>query len=226
MRSAIQIRIRVIICVLMLPVLFLFSGCFIGDMLQNIAEQPELTKTIEVYMQKKGIPGEVREATMIADRPAQDYSYVTDYGKGKWVTEDGTIDFACNIQTKEIYTSEQREAFEKACLRVFSEELGLDPERDITLRFTLWSDPVDLGEEYGESSQPLGSVLPTDISDMDAYAEDSLCNENLSMSFTITMKEGETPPDLSVLDSSDWQNTMVTVVDGEGTQLERITVGQ
>ena len=226
MRSAIQIKIRAIVCVLLLPILFFFTGCFTGDILQNIAEQPELTEMIEVYMQEKGIPGEVREATMIADRPAQDYSYVTDYGKGEWVTEDGTIDFACNIKTKEVYTSEKREAFEKACIQVFSRELGLDPDRyDMALRFTLWSDPVDLGEEYGERSHPLGAVLPTDISDMDGYAEESFRNENMSLSFIITLRDGETPPELSELDMLDWQNTMVTAVDGNGNQLERITTG-
>ena len=227
MRSSIQTRIRAIVCVLLLPVLFLFTGCFTGDMLQSIAEHPELMETIETYMQDKGIPGEVREATMIADRPAQDYSYVTDYGKGEWVTEDGTIDFACNIDTKEIYTSEQREAFEKACLQAFSKKLGLDPERyDMTLRFTLWSDPVDLGEEYGERSHPLGSVLPSDIPDRDSYADESLRNENLSLSFIITPKDGETPPNLSDLDMSGWQNVMVTVADGDGNQLERIRTGE
>ena len=62
------------ICVLLLPLLCFLTGCFTGDMLTGIARQPELTETIEAYMQEKGIPGEARETTMIADRPAQDYS--------------------------------------------------------------------------------------------------------------------------------------------------------
>lgn len=168
-----RIFVLLLVCAALAALLY---GCVEGES-EQLAEGKRL---MQEYL--SGRKARLEECHANVLRPDADKLVLSDYVSGTFREGDESCEFAVNVKTGKIYTSEQLPAFTRSCLRLIEARLELPPAACVG-GCTLWMDvPAwqEPREEWPDQTTYLGHVLPVGIEDIDACAaqlltEDSVC---------------------------------------------------
>ena len=177
------IRKLCLLCALMLVSALLLAGCVKGSSEQEKAGK----KLMRAYLAESGSKAKLTEVYAEVLRPDASTLVLSDYVKGNLKDGKNEYEFAVNVVTGEIYTSEQHQAFSDSCVRLVCERLGLEPSDcggggELWREVPSWQEPR---EEWPYQWSSLGNVLPVGITDMDAYAAQLLSDEDIPVDVDI-----------------------------------------
>ncbi len=203
-----------LLCALLLTLL---SGCLSGEG----ALLKKGKQMINEYLSdRKG--ARLEECWADVRRTDIDKRELTDYVKGTFRVGEESYEFAVNVVTGEIYTSEQIPAFRESCVRRIEERLGLAPA-DCAGVCTLWMNAPAWQEEHPDrpgKMTHLGQVLPVGIEDMDAYADRVITNNDIRLLVKLAYPLSLLSADRWSLENTrDWKNTEVDIYGIEGSVL-------
>ena len=195
----------------------LLSGCFAEGESERLKAGKKLMRS---YLAARGGHAHLAESWVDVLRPAADRLVCSDFVRGSFADRDGTkYDFAVNIVSGAVWTSERLPEAQAACVRCAAAELGLDPDAVIG-RCTIWTTApawVEEREEWPWETAYIGYVVPTDVADMDAWAEAALADAYVRVDVTLACPADELTEDRwSTDDTARWENTEVELFGYEG----------
>ena len=180
-----KIARRMVSALLALSLLLALAGCGSGSELKTGR------KLIRDYLPGRG--SEITEIYVEMLRPDGTKPVSSDFVKGKFRLDGAEYDFAVNTVTGEIYTSEHLPEFSASCGAQLLSRLGLDARACLTdCRMTLYTAPwQEPNPEWPWERSCLGSVLPVDVADMDAYAAQAIADENITVRLYVACRSNE-----------------------------------
>lgn len=213
------------ICVLFaLSLVSFLSACVDGESAQLQIGR----RMMREYLSGRGMRTYLTESHADVLRPDADKLILSDFVKGRFSDCGEDYEFAVNVVTGEIYTSEQIPAFSDSCIRMIEEQLGLDSV-DCMGKCAVWTDApawVNGNSEWPYKTTYLGKVVPVSITDMDAYAVQSIKDGNIRLDIDLVCRGAPLSTERwSLSDTEDWNNTTVTLygISGELPTKESFT---
>ncbi len=191
---------------------FILTGCVKGA-----AEQNRTGKQImKDYLASQSKDAYVSESHTDVMRLDIDKVEKSDYVKGTFVDSGESFEFAVNVVTGQIYTSEQVPEFGACCSRILEEKLGLDPNNCVSdylvsMYEKAW---VEERSEWPGEMTYIGDVLPVDIKDMEEFASQAISDERYHIILDIVCKGEDLREDRwSLSDTEDWGHVSVRLYD-------------
>ena len=163
-----------------------FSGCYLDDFTSS--EQDKLydsaIKIFKEYLAKKDPEAKIKEVSSVKYLGENHQMQLTEFVAGEYQSGSKKLKFAVNTKTGDIYTSEQADLYKKKTTALINDMMGLQwtavkPEVHISSRVDMHGKKPPIGGSREDSE--LRGVLPITIRDMDAFAKDSLKNNNYSV---------------------------------------------
>ena len=190
----------------------LLAGCVEGES----AQLREGKGLMRAYLAQRGGHATITEIYPELQRPDADRRIMTDFVKGSFRDGDASYDFAVNVVSGEIYTSEGLPDLYDCCLRLLYTRLGLDPANcagccSLWLNVPAWQEPR---AEWPDRTAHLGQVVPVALPDPEAYAEGLLSDGLARLEADIACRGETVSADRwSLADTAGWENTKVTICD-------------
>ncbi len=203
---------RKIICALLaLCFAVSLSACSQGESAQLRAGR----KLMKDYLSGKG-GAVITESHAQVLRPDADKLALSDFVLGAFKYREEDHEFAVNVVTGEIYTSERLPEFETCCIQALEDQLGFTPADCVGTCsvMELYAPPwQETNPEWPWEKAYLGHVIPANVQDMDTYATQALSNEDVRLIVYMvcrntTLGSGRWTEG----DISDWHNTEVTLM--------------
>ena len=169
-------RLSSAVCLLLaLAMLLALSGC------GNGAQLKKGRRLIKNYLSGRG--ASITECYVELLRPDGTRAWAADYVKGKFRIEGEEYQFAVNTVTGEIWTSERLPEFCGCCVRSIFSRLGLRSDLNPYVTDCIadfYAPPGKaISEEFPWARSYLGSVISDDVTDLRAYAEQALADEDV-----------------------------------------------
>ncbi len=192
---------------LALALLFALGGCGGND-----AELRTGKKLIRNYLSGRG--ASVTECYVELLRPDGTRARAADYVKGRFRADGEEYQFAVNTVTGGIWTSERLPQFCGYCTESIFSRLGLrgDPSRYVTdCVADCYAPPGKaVSGEFPWARSYLGSVIPVDVADLRACAEEALADEDVRILLFVACHSDELWEDRwSTDDLAGWENVEI-----------------
>ena len=198
--------------------ILLLGGCAEGEgEVQKVGK-----KLIKEYLAGRG---EIEECYADVQRPDADKLIVSDYAKGTFRMGGESYEFAVNVVTGEIWTSERTAECTDCCLRLLEARLGLEPAA-CKARCAMWTHAPAWqtpNEDYPDETAYLGQVVPVGIEDMDAYAAQAIADGNIRVDAHIFCTELLSEDRWTLDDTADWDYVTVCLYAVDELPQEEIT---
>ncbi len=161
--------------------LLMLSGC-------GSAQLKAGQKIIKDYLSGRG--GRLTESYVELLRPDGTKDVASDFVKGTFRAGGADYEFAVNTLTGAVYTSEKLPELQSRCAAKMLAQLGLDAdEAAAACRMELYTRPWQTPQpEWPWARSYLGHVLPTDVTDLDAYASACLADENVRIQLFVACR--------------------------------------
>ena len=199
--------------------LLLLGGCADGE--------GEVKKTgkklINEYLAGRGAV--IEECYADVQRPDADKLIVSDFAKGTFRADGESYEFAVNVKTGEIWTSERTAECTECCIRLLEERLGLEPTA-CKARCMMWTDAPAWqtpNADYPDETAYLGQVVPVGIEDMEAYAAQAIADGNIRIDADIFCTEPLSEERWTLDDTADWDDVTVWLYAVDELPREEIT---
>ena len=204
---------RKMVCALLaLCLIASLSACSQGESAQLRAGQ----KLMEDYFSGKERGAVITESHAQVLRPDADKLALSDFVLGTFKDGGEEYEFAVNVVTGGIYTSERLQEFEESCIRFLEGQLGLNPSDCVGLCsvMELYAQPwQETNPDWPWEKAYLGHVIPAAVQDMDAYATQALSNEDVRLIVYLACRNTVLSSGRwTEADISDWHNTEVTLM--------------
>ena len=203
------------------------TGCFAQGKAGKLRQGKKLMKE---YLAGSGRGAAIEECWVDVVRPDADKLIASDYVRGTFRSGGESYEFAVDTVTGQICTSEALPDFYAACVRQVGKKLGLDVT-NCPWDCIIWTDAPawhEQNEEYPDEQTYLGSVIPVDLADMDAYAAQALEDKYIRLRIRLVCPAGALGPDRwTTADTAAWPNVEVelTGADALPTQEDFIKNG-
>ena len=170
-------------------------------------------KLMKEYLAERGGRASLTESHADVLRPDADRLVLSDFVKGTFRDGSGEYEFAVNVVTGEIYTSESLPLFQEACVRLIEARLGLEPSNcvgtcTVWTCAPAWETPRS---EWPDETAYLGHVLPVGVTDLETAAARAIGDGLIRLSVDIACLEALSAERWSGSDTVDWNETTVTL---------------
>ena len=148
-------------------------------------------KLMKEYLAERGGRASLTESHADVLRPDADRLVLSDFVKGTFRDGSGEYEFAVNVVTGEIYTSESLPLFQEACVRLIEARLGLEPSNcvgtcTVWTCAPAWETPRS---EWPDETAYLGHVLPVGVTDLETAAARAIGDGLIRLSVDIACLE-------------------------------------
>ncbi|MCR4892380.1 MAG: hypothetical protein K5989_09400 [Lachnospiraceae bacterium] len=199
-------------CFLLALVSLFLTACVKGAARQNRTG----VQIMNDYLASRGENSYVSESHTDIMRLDIDKVEKSDFVKGTFVDSGNSYEFAVNVVTGQIYTSERVPEFAACCSRILEERLGLDPNNCVSDYLLSMYEKAWVRErnEWPGQMTSIGDVLPVDIKDMENFASQAILDDRYHIILNIVCKGEDIREDRwNLSDTEDWGNVSVRLYD-------------
>ncbi len=157
------------------------------------AQLTEGQKLMKDYLSGLGRGAALADSHVDVLRPAADKLVASDYVKGSFRAGGETYEFAVNTVTGAVYTSERLAELKERIVAHITARLGLDPGVCVAdCLMELWRPAwQEENAEWPWERAYLGEVIPVDVTDMDAYVDEALADQDVRILLYLACRSGE-----------------------------------